>query len=162
MSFGLGPMAAAAAAHAVGPQGDDVADLAVLDPLEQFLPAPAVADHQAHADLEILLLGLLGQLEHLPRGRAVHGDRLLHEDVQALLDGVGEMHPAERRRRGEDGHVAGLQAIHGLLVAVEAEEPAFLRHVQPVGGLLAEVLVAALQRFSNTSAIATSLIGPSW
>ena len=58
--------------------------------------------------------------------------RLLHEDVQALLDRVGELDPAERRRRGEDDDVAGLQAIHRLLVGVEADELAVLRHVDLV------------------------------
>ena len=35
--------------------------------------------HQPHADLEVLLLRLLGQLEHLPRRGAVDRGRLLHE-----------------------------------------------------------------------------------
>ena len=95
----------------------------------------AVAAHQADADLEVLLHRFLGQLEHLPRGRAVDRDRLLHEDVQALLDGVGEVHPAEGRRRGEDRDVARLQTVHRLLVAVEADELAILGHVDLVAEL---------------------------
>ena len=60
---------------------------------------------------------------------AVGGHRLFHEDIQALLDRIGEVNPAESRRRGEDGHVARLQAIHRLLVGVEADELAVGRHV---------------------------------
>ena len=117
------------AAHAVGAQQDQVADLAVLDALVQFLPGFAVPNHQAHAHLEVLFVGLLGQREHLARGGPVHGHGLLHEHVQPLLDGVGEVHPAERRRRGKDGDVARLQAIHGLLVTVKAKELAVRGHI---------------------------------
>ena len=104
-----------------------------------------MAGHQAHAHLEVLRRRLLGQLEHPAGGRAVDRDRLLHEDVEALLDGVGEMDPAEGRRRGEDRDVARLQAIHRLLVGVEADELAVLGHVDLVGELLLQVAVAALQ-----------------
>ena len=38
---------------------------------------------------------LLGQGQHLAGAGAVDRDRLLHEDVQALLDGVAEVDPAE-------------------------------------------------------------------
>ena len=122
--------------HAVGPHRDDVADFAVLDALVQFLQCPAVTGHQAHAHLEVLGHRLLAELEHPAGSRAVGRQRLLHEDVQALLDGVGKMHPAERQRRGEDRNVARLQAIHRLLVAVETDELALLGHVHLVGELL--------------------------
>ena len=95
----------------------------------------AVAAHQADADLEVLLLRLLAQGEHLAGGRAVDGDRLLHEGIEALLDRVAEMHPAEGRRRGEDDDVARLEAVHGLLVAVEADELAVVGHVDLVAVL---------------------------
>ena len=49
--------------------------------LNSSLAGLAVAAHQADADLEVLLRRLLAQREHLPGGRAVDGDRLLHEDV---------------------------------------------------------------------------------
>ena len=104
-----------------------------------------MAAHQAHAHLEVLLRRLLGQREHLARGGAVDRDRLLHEDVQALLDGVGEVDPAEGRRRGEDRHVARLQAVHRLLVGVEADELAVLGHVDLVGELLLQLRVAAVE-----------------
>ena len=41
--------------HAIGSHGDDLADLASLDPLLELLAAAAVADHQPYADLEVLL-----------------------------------------------------------------------------------------------------------
>ena len=59
---------------AVGPQHDDVADLAVLDPVEQLLAGLAVPAHQADADLQVLLLDSSPRVEHLPRGGAVDGD----------------------------------------------------------------------------------------
>ena len=104
-----------------------------------------MARHQADAHLEVLGRRLLAQLEHPARGRAVGRHRLFHEDVQALLDGVAEMHPAEGQRRGEDGDVARLQAIHRLLVGVETDELAILGHVDLVGELLLELLVAAAE-----------------
>ena len=48
--------------HAVAAHQDDVADLAVLNALVQFLQRPAVAGHQAHADLQVLARGLLASL----------------------------------------------------------------------------------------------------
>ena len=85
--------------------------------------------HEAHAGLQILLHRLFGQLDHLPGGRAVNADGLLHEDVQALFDGVFEMHPPEGDRRGEDHDVSRLQAIHRLSVGFKAEEAALRGHI---------------------------------
>ena len=65
-----------------------------------------MAAHQADADLEVLLLGFLVQREHPARTRTVDRDRLFHEDVDALVDRVLEMHPAEGRRRGENDDAA--------------------------------------------------------
>ena len=113
--------------------------LVLVDAVEQLAADGAVPAHQADADLEALLLGLLAELEHLPRAGAVHGDRLLHEDVQPLGDGVGEVDPAEGRRGGEDDHVAGLEAVHRLLVAVEADEAARLGHIDLLGELALDV-----------------------
>ena len=58
---------------------------------------------------------LLRRVEHAARGRAVHGHRLLHEHVQALFDRVGEMHPAEGRRRGENGESPGFRQSMAFL-----------------------------------------------
>ena len=76
---------------------------------------------------------------------AVGDERLFHEDIQAFLDRVAEMHPAESQRRGEDGDVARLQAIHGVLVAVEADELAVVRHIHFVGVLGLQRLEAVVQ-----------------
>src|SRR5207245_5287121 len=56
-ALGLGRNGAAAGAHAVGAHGDDVADLAGANAVEQFLAGTAMADHQADTDLEVLLHG---------------------------------------------------------------------------------------------------------
>ena len=91
--------------------------------------------HQPHTDLEVLGLGLLPQLEHALAGRPVSCERLLHKDIQTLLDRVSEMHPAKRRRRSENGDVARFQTVHRFLISVEADELAVLRHVHLAGKL---------------------------
>ena len=45
--------------HPVTPLEDDLADLAVMDALGQFLERPAVTRHQSHPDLEVLGGGVL-------------------------------------------------------------------------------------------------------
>jgi hypothetical protein len=75
-------------------------------------------------------------------GRTVHGDGLLHEDVELLLDGVGEVYPAEGRWGGEDRDITRPQAIHRLLVRVEADEPPTFGHVHLVPMPFFQVLVA--------------------
>ena len=45
--------------HPVTPLENDLADLAVMDALGQFLERPAVTRHQSHADLEVLGGGVL-------------------------------------------------------------------------------------------------------
>ena len=105
----------------------------------------AVAAHQADADLEALLLRLLAQGHHPAGRRPIDGDRLLHEGIDSLLDGVGEVHPAEGRRGGQDHHVARLEAVHGLLVAVEADELAILGHVDLVAVGLLQLVVAVVE-----------------
>ena len=74
--------------HAVGADQLDLAQLAVADPLDQLLAVARVAAHQPGGDLEVLLLGRLARLDHAPHGRRVGGERLLHEDVDALFHGI--------------------------------------------------------------------------
>ena len=131
--------------HAVAPQQVQVADLAVLNALLQFLQGPAVTGHQPHADLQVLGRRLLGQREHPPAGRTIGGERLLHEHIETLLDGILEMNPAKRQRRGEDGHVALLQGIHRVLVAVEADEFLVIRHIDHFAVPLLQFAVAVLE-----------------
>ena len=81
--------------HAVGADEHDVAELAVADPLDQLLAVDAVAALQAGGDLEVLLLGLFAGPDQPPQAGRVGRERLLHEDVHALLDGVFELRGAE-------------------------------------------------------------------
>ncbi len=85
-----------------------------------------------HADLQVLLLGDLGGLQPAAHGWAVGGERLLHEDVDALVDGVFELHRAEGGVCGQQHHVARPQAVDRLLVGVEAHELPLGRHVDLV------------------------------
>ncbi len=136
--------------HAIGTKRDDVADLARLDALVEGLAGLAVPPHQAHADLEILLDRFLRQFQHPTRCRAVHRDRLLHEDIDALVNGIGEVDPAEGRRRGKNHDVARCQAIDGLLVAVEPDELAIVGDVDLVTKLRLQVTEAAGQPVART------------
>ena len=125
------------AGHAIGPQQDEVADLAVLDPIEQLLPRRRSAGTSGRRRPSgSSSRDSLGQGQHLARGGAVDRGGLFHEDVQPLLDRVGEMDPAEGRRRGHDHDVAGPEAVHRFLVAVKADELAVGRHVDLVWALL--------------------------
>src|ERR1035441_4510176 len=55
------------------------------------------------------------------------------------------MHPAKCQRRRKDRNVAGLQAVHGLLVSVEADKPALRRHRHAVAALPRDRVVAPAQ-----------------
>ncbi len=133
------------AVHAVAAHGDDVADLAELDALEEFAARVAVAAHQPHAYLEVLVDRLIRQREHLARARPVHRDGLFHEDVEALVNSVFEVNPAKRRGRGQDHDVAGLEAIHRLLVAVEADETPFGWDVHVIAEALLHAVIVHLE-----------------
>ena len=115
--------------HAVAALQNNLTDLAVLETFLELLQRPAVAGHQSHADFEVLLVGFLGELEHPPARWAVHGDRLFHKNVEPLFDGVGEMHPTERRRCGKNRNVARIETIHCFLIRIETNEPAILGHL---------------------------------
>ena len=102
-----------------------------------------VADHQTDTDLEVLRVGLPGQLDHAACRGAVDGDGFFHEDVEALLDGVGEVDPAEGRWGREDDDVTRVETVHGFLVAVEADELMLLGDVELPGIAAAETLIGA-------------------
>ena len=118
---------------------------AVLDALVQFLERATVAGHQSHSYFEILRCRLLGEREHPAGGRTIRRQRLFHEDVEPLLNGVSKMDPAKRQRRGKDRNVAGFQAVHRLLVSVEPDELAVLGHIHQLGVLPFQSVVTALE-----------------
>ncbi len=120
------------AVHAVAAHQDDVADFAAVNSVGQLLHRPAVTRHESHPDFQPLGLGGLAELEHLLGSRPVGGQGLFHENVQPLLDGVGEVHPAEGQRSGEDRDVARLKAVHSLFVSVETEELAIVGHIDSI------------------------------
>src|SRR5579884_928701 len=105
----------------IGAQQREFADLAITNAFVQFLPRMAVPAHEADADLEVLALGFLAQLEHPPCRWRINRDGLLHEDVEALLDGVAEVKPAKGRRRRQNDHVSRTQTVHGAFVGVEID-----------------------------------------
>jgi hypothetical protein len=51
----------------------------------------------------------------------------------------------ERQRRGKNGNIARLQAIHRVLIGVESDEPALRRHVHDGAIILAQGLVAFIE-----------------
>src|SRR5262245_15870760 len=74
--------------HAIAAERHEVANLTVLNPVKQLAAGLAVTAHQPDADFEVFLFGFLAEGQHLPRAGTIDGDRLLHEDVDALFDGV--------------------------------------------------------------------------
>ena len=81
---------------------------------------------------QVLLLGQLAGGNDLADARAVHGHRLLHEDVLACLHGRLDVEGAETRRSGQDGIVHAFDR-QGLLVGVPAKETGLGRHLLPQG-----------------------------
>ena len=104
-----------------------------------------VPPHETGPHLEALFLRQVNRFEHSPHARRIDGKRLLHEDVDAFADGVFEVQRAEGGRRGQDHHVAGREAVDGLLVGVESQEAAIGTRVELAGKLLLEQIVAAFE-----------------
>jgi len=104
-----------------------------------------VARHQADTDLEVLRCRFLAEFEHSARGRRIGGERLLHEDMEPLLDRVGEVGPTKRQRRREDRDVTRTETIHRLLVGVETDELPALRNVHLIGVSALETPVAVVE-----------------
>ena len=84
------------------------------------------------ATFSFFFSGLFGRLEHPADARRVDRERLLHEDVDALADGVLEMRRAEGGLRGQEHDVAGPEAVDRLAVGVEPDEAPLGRHVDLV------------------------------
>jgi hypothetical protein len=110
-----------------------------------FLAGAAVANHQAHTNLEVLARGQFTEFEHTLRGRPVDGHGLLHKRMQAPIDGVLEVDPAESGWRPEDHDAAGLQGVHRILIGVEAEEAALRRNVDFRAELSLQPVVVVVQ-----------------
>ena len=125
------------AVHAVGVDHEHVAQLAVADLLDQGLAVGRMAAHQPGGDLEVLLFGPLAGAEHPLQPARVGREPLLHEHVDALVDGVVEMDAAEAVVRGQHGDVAGPEAVDRLAIGVEADEAPLGRDVDRVAELLA-------------------------
>ncbi|MDT8300194.1 MAG: hypothetical protein RQ760_01840 [Sedimentisphaerales bacterium] len=131
--------------HPVAALQNDIADFAVVDALGKLLECPAVTGHQSHAHFEVLCRCLLGKLEHPPAGRAVHGDRLFHENIDAFFDCIGEMHPAECRWGCKDSYIPRTQTINRLLISVEADEPATPWNIHLIGVPSIQIFVTAVK-----------------
>ena len=71
--------------HAVDPQGMHVADDTVVNPLNGLLSTFRVPPHEAHTDLEVLLLGLFRSFEQPARG-----------GMQRAMDAIFKMFPKEQ------------------------------------------------------------------
>src|SRR5207302_211473 len=81
--------------HAIAAQQNEIANFTILNSLVQLLHRPAVPGHQADPHFQILRSSFFRQLKHFPRAWAIGSQRLFHENVDALLDSVSEMDPAE-------------------------------------------------------------------
>jgi hypothetical protein len=85
---------------------DDVADRAVVNPLDRFDVLRLVAPLQTDRDHQVLLLGFFDGGQDAAHARGVGGDRLFHEDVLAFVDRVLELLRLEAGRRGDHDQVA--------------------------------------------------------
>ena len=95
--------------HAVGPDELDLAQLAIPHTLDELEAVARVAALQAGGDLNILLGGGLPGPNDAAQAGRVGSKGFLHEDVDALLDGVFELRGAKARIAGEHGDVAGTE-----------------------------------------------------
>src|SRR5262249_1242053 len=128
-ALGLHRRGAPARPHAVAAHGNNVTDLSVADPGEQFLAGTAVPDHQPDPDLQVFTPSLFTQRDHAPCGWTIDGDRLFYEDIQPFVDRIAELNPSESGRGCQYCDVAWLQAIHRLAEGIEADELTFLGNV---------------------------------
>jgi hypothetical protein len=131
--------------HSVAAHEQDFAEFAILNALVEFLERALVAGHEAYANLQVRPGGILGEEQHFLTGGAVDGDGFFHENVEFFLNGVAEMHPSERGGRGENHDIAGLEAIHRLLVGIEADEFSVGGDIHELGVVFDDVVVASLQ-----------------
>ena len=115
---------------AVAVEGDQVARLAVVQPVEELAAGLAMAAHQPHADLEVFGVGLGSQFDDPLRARAVDRDWLFQKRVDALLDGIRKVRRAKADRCCEDSDVAGTEAVDRSLVGVDADV-LFLKTIIP-------------------------------
>src|SRR6185312_9260754 len=107
--------------------GDHIADHAVVDALHRLALAEVVAVAEAGTNAEVPFLGEAGGGDNRTGSRGIDGDRLLAEDVFAGLDGGPEVNRPEAGRRAQQHDIDA--AAEQLLVAVEAVEAAFRRHI---------------------------------
>jgi len=89
----------------IATHGCDVADRAVMQPLEGFDITGMMAALQADCDFQILLLGDLGGGEHTTDAGAVHGERFFRENMFARVDRCFQMDGPDAGRRGEDDDI---------------------------------------------------------
>jgi hypothetical protein len=122
--------------------GDNVADGAIVQPLDGFQIRLLMMPLQADGHLEILLLGLLGGGQHLAHAGAIDRHRFLHENMFALAHRFLEMGRSKSGRRGQNHDI---RQRDGMLIGVESDEFVLFRHIHAVGVIGLEFVVAAVQ-----------------
>ena len=60
-------------------------------------------------------------LQHAADARSINRERFLHEHVDPFLDGIFEVDVAKGRRRGQQDHVAFVEAINRFLEGVHPD-----------------------------------------
>ena len=115
-----GPRGRHRTVHTVAAHEHHIAHGAFLNFVGHCAARAAVPAHEAHAHLEVLLLGHLVDLKDLLGAIAIGGHGFFHEHIHTPLHSVFVEHPAEGRRRGEDGHIALVEIADGFLVGLKA------------------------------------------
>ncbi len=139
----LAPLHPHAVAVPIDAHGGDVADRAVLKPLDGFEIAGIVMPLQADADFQVLLLRFFRGFQNAANAVGVGRDRLFHEHVLVGLDRGVEMDRAEAGRSCDDDHVDA--GIDRFLISVEADESLVFRHVDAISVSFFQMIVTAFE-----------------
>ena len=112
--FRLARRQGSAAAHAVGANELNLPHSTVTHSLDQSLPRGGMAAHQPAAYFQILLIGNFAEPKHPLQPGGIGRERLLHEDIHSLPQGVVQVSSTNVGVRGQQRHVARPQAIDRL------------------------------------------------
>jgi hypothetical protein len=122
-----------AASNEISQAGDaTLADGTAVNLPDGFLQRDAVARHQTSGDLEVFGFGGSAGLQDAADARRIDAEGLLHEDVDALLDGVLDMNRPEAGGRRQQHDAAGADSVNGLLVCIKTEELPLLGNIDLV------------------------------
>jgi len=132
-----GRLAVPIAAH-----GYDVANGAVVEPLEGLAIAFVIMPLQTDDYLKPFLFGFRSRGHEAPDAGGIGGDGFFGENIFALLDRFLELHGTKTGRRSQDDYIG---QSDGLFIGVETDKLAIGRHVHFFLMDSAEIIEAAFE-----------------